>query len=35
LVGWLQEMGFTATARAEELNPEQFVTLYKKIGFEV
>jgi 16S rRNA (adenine1518-N6/adenine1519-N6)-dimethyltransferase len=35
LVGWLQEMGFTATARAEELSPEQFVTLYKKIGFEV
>jgi 16S rRNA (adenine1518-N6/adenine1519-N6)-dimethyltransferase len=34
LVSWLLEMGFTETARAEELSPEQFVTLYKKFGFE-
>ncbi len=35
LVVWITEMGFTETARAEELTPEQFVTLYKKFGFEV
>jgi 16S rRNA (adenine1518-N6/adenine1519-N6)-dimethyltransferase len=34
LVGWLQEMGFKETARAEELSPAQFVQLYKKFGFE-
>ncbi|HEY8271562.1 MAG TPA: 16S rRNA (adenine(1518)-N(6)/adenine(1519)-N(6))-dimethyltransferase RsmA [Pseudobdellovibrionaceae bacterium] len=34
LVSWITEMGFTETARAEELTPEQFVTLYKKFGFE-
>jgi 16S rRNA (adenine1518-N6/adenine1519-N6)-dimethyltransferase len=34
LVGWITEMGFTETARAEELSPEQFVALYKKFGFE-
>jgi len=34
LVAWLLEMGFTETARAEELSPEQFVQLYKKLGFE-
>lgn len=35
LVAWITEMGFTETARAEELTPEQFVKLYKKFGFEV
>jgi 16S rRNA (adenine1518-N6/adenine1519-N6)-dimethyltransferase len=35
LVGWLSEMGFKETVRAEELSPEQFVALYKKFGFEV
>jgi 16S rRNA (adenine1518-N6/adenine1519-N6)-dimethyltransferase len=34
LVAWITEMGFTETARAEELTPEQFVKLYKKFGFE-
>lgn len=34
MIGWLVEMGFKETARAEELSPEQFVTLYKKFGFE-
>lgn len=34
LIGWLQEMGFKETARAEELNPSQFVELYQKFGFE-
>jgi 16S rRNA (adenine1518-N6/adenine1519-N6)-dimethyltransferase len=34
LIAWLAEMGFKETARAEELTPEQFVTLYKKFGFE-
>jgi len=34
LVGWLAEMGFKETVRAEELTPEQFVKLYKKFGFE-
>lgn len=34
LHAWLQEMGFPETARAEELSPEQFVSLYKKFGFE-
>lgn len=34
LVGWLQEMGFKETARAEELSPAQFVQLYRKFGFE-
>jgi 16S rRNA (adenine1518-N6/adenine1519-N6)-dimethyltransferase len=34
LVTWLAEMGFKETARAEELSPDQFVSLYKKIGFE-
>ena len=34
LVGWLAEMKFPATARAEELNPGQFVSLYKRFGFE-
>lgn len=33
-VGWLADMGFPATARAEELSPQQFVSLYKKFGFE-
>lgn len=35
LVSWLIEMGFKETARAEELSPAQFVTLYKKFGFEL
>lgn len=34
LIGWLKEMGFPETARAEELSPQQFQTLYKKFGFE-
>ncbi|MBV2167725.1 MAG: 16S rRNA (adenine(1518)-N(6)/adenine(1519)-N(6))-dimethyltransferase RsmA [Bdellovibrio sp.] len=34
LVGWLAEMGFKETARAEELSPAQFVRLYKNFGFE-
>lgn len=34
LVGWLAELGFKETARAEELSPVQFVRLYKKFGFE-
>lgn len=33
LVIWLKEMGFTETVRAEELSPDQFVSLYKKFGF--
>jgi 16S rRNA (adenine1518-N6/adenine1519-N6)-dimethyltransferase len=35
LIGWLGEMGFKETARAEELTPEDFVKLYMKFGFEV
>ncbi len=34
LIEWLAGMGFKETARAEELNPEQFVELYKRFGFE-
>lgn len=34
LVGWLVDLGFKETARAEELSPEHFVQLYKKFGFE-
>lgn len=34
VIGWLTEMGFKETVRAEELSPEQFVALYKKFGFE-
>ncbi|WP_374077704.1 16S rRNA (adenine(1518)-N(6)/adenine(1519)-N(6))-dimethyltransferase RsmA [Bdellovibrio bacteriovorus] len=34
LVGWITEMGFKETARAEELSPAQFVRLYKNFGFE-
>lgn len=34
LIGWLAEMGFKETARAEELRPAQFVRLYKNFGFE-
>ncbi|MEK2644269.1 16S rRNA (adenine(1518)-N(6)/adenine(1519)-N(6))-dimethyltransferase RsmA [Bdellovibrio sp. BCCA] len=34
LVGWMAEMGFKETARAEELSPAQFVRLYKNFGFE-
>lgn len=34
LIGWLAEMGFKETVRAEELSPDQFVNLYKKFGFE-
>ena len=34
LIGWLAELGFKETARAEELSPVQFVALYKKFGFE-
>lgn len=34
LVGWITSIGFTETARAEELSPAQFVTLYKHFGFE-
>lgn len=34
LVGWLAELGFKETVRAEELTPEHFVSLYKKFGFE-
>lgn len=33
-VQWLAELGFKETARAEELSPAQFVSLYKKFGFE-
>lgn len=33
-IEWLTELGFPATARAEELSPQQFVTLYKRFGFE-
>jgi len=33
-VSWLAELGFKETARAEELSPEQFATLYKRFGFE-
>lgn len=34
VIGWLSELGFKETARAEELSPEQFVTLYHRFGFE-
>lgn len=34
LVGWILEMGFKETARAEELSPKQFVQLFQKFGFE-
>lgn len=34
LIGWLAELGFKETARAEELSPVQFVKLYQKFGFE-
>ncbi|WII73602.1 16S rRNA (adenine(1518)-N(6)/adenine(1519)-N(6))-dimethyltransferase RsmA [Bdellovibrio sp. 22V] len=34
LIGWLAELGFKETARAEELSPQQFVKLYKHFGFE-
>lgn len=34
LVGWITELGFKETARAEELSPAQFVRLYKNFGFE-
>lgn len=34
LIGWLSELGFKETARAEELSPAQFVKLYKHFGFE-
>lgn len=34
VIGWLTDMGFKETVRAEELSPDQFVTLYKKFGFE-
>lgn len=34
LIQWLAELGFKETARAEELSPAQFVTLYKKFGLE-
>lgn len=34
LIGWLADLGFKETARAEELSPSQFVRLYKKFGFE-
>lgn len=34
LIGWLSELGFKETARAEELSPQQFVKLYHKFGFE-
>lgn len=33
-IQWLAELGFKETARAEELSPSQFVTLYKKFGAE-
>ncbi len=35
LVTWITGMGFKETVRAEELSPEQFLSLYKKFGFEV
>ena len=34
VVGWLSEMGFKETVRAEELNPAQFVELYHRFQFE-
>jgi len=34
LIGWLAQMGFPETARAEELSPAQFVQLYRHFGFE-
>jgi 16S rRNA (adenine1518-N6/adenine1519-N6)-dimethyltransferase len=34
LISWLEELGFKATARAEELSPAQMVRLYKHFGFE-
>lgn len=34
LVSLLAELGFKETARAEELSPQQFVTLFKKLGFD-
>lgn len=34
VISWLEEMGFKATARAEELSPVQMVQLYKHFGFE-
>lgn len=34
MIGWLAELGFKETARAEELSPVQFVKLYQKFGFE-
>jgi 16S rRNA (adenine1518-N6/adenine1519-N6)-dimethyltransferase len=34
VISWLEEMGFKATARAEELSPLQMVQLYKHFGFE-
>lgn len=34
LVGWITEMGFKETVRAEELSPKQFVQLFHKFGFE-
>ncbi|XGC81403.1 16S rRNA (adenine(1518)-N(6)/adenine(1519)-N(6))-dimethyltransferase RsmA [Bdellovibrio bacteriovorus] len=34
LVSLLAELGFKETARAEELSPQQFVTVFKKLGFD-
>ena len=34
IISWLEELGFKATARAEELSPVQMVQLYKHFGFE-
>lgn len=34
VIGWLSEMGFKETVRAEELNPDQFVELYHRFQFE-
>lgn len=34
VIGWLTELGFKETVRAEELSPKQFVQLYKKFGYQ-
>ncbi len=34
LIAILHELGFPATARAEELSPVQFIELYKKLGLD-
>lgn len=34
VIGWLAELGFKETVRAEELSPSQFVKLYKLFGYK-